>query len=363
MAVIAVAGGGTGGHVYPALAIADELGRRGHSVVYYGDAGRLEGRVVPERGLPFRPVTAPQYPRGGLVGRARFAWGLLRAVLAARSRLRADGVAAVLGVGGYISAPAVLAAWTLGVHRAVHEANVVPGMANRLCARVAQVVLLTYAQTRARLPGGAPKHVVGVPVDARLLLGDRAEAAARYGLDAAQPTVLFVGGSLGAARINELALAVMRMPGRSFQVLHLTGPKYIEQVRTALGEAPAGVSARGYEDRMALAYAIADLVVCRAGSSTLAELCAVGRASLLVPSPHVTENHQEENAFGLASSGAAEVRTEASWDEAAVAAQVARLMGDEPARRVMATAARALARLDAASAAADRVEELLGVKR
>lgn len=363
MAVVAVAGGGTGGHVYPALAMADELGRRGHQVVYYGDATRLEGRVVPARGLPFRAVVAPQYPRGGLVSRVLFGWGLLRAVLAARAGLRADGVGVVLGVGGYISAPAVLGAWTLGIPRAVHEANVVPGMANRLCARVAHVILLTYERTRDRLPGTAPRHVVGVPVDRRLLHGDRVAAAARYGLDPALPTVLFVGGSLGAARLNELAGAVARLPARNFQVLHLTGPKYVDDVLARLGDPPLGVCVRGYEDQMALAYAMADLVVCRAGSSTLAELCAVGRPSLLVPSPHVTENHQEENALGLADAGAAEVLSEVGWNEAHAASVVARLMADAAARARMTNAAAALRRLDAAERAADQVEQLLGGAR
>ncbi|MEO0605035.1 MAG: glycosyltransferase, partial [Myxococcota bacterium] len=206
MAVFVLAGGGTGGHVYPALAIGDELRKRGHEVLYYGDPDRLEGRVAPQRGYTFRPVHALQYPRGGLWGRIKFAWGLLRAILATRRPLRKDRVDAVLGVGGYISAPPVLAAWTLGRGTAIHEANVVPGLANQLCARVANLILLTYESTRNRMPGRAPKHLVGVPIDAAIQDGDRATAAAKYGLEADQPTVMLVGGSLGAERINDLAL-------------------------------------------------------------------------------------------------------------------------------------------------------------
>ncbi len=363
MAVVAVAGGGTGGHVYPALAIATELRDRGHDVRYYGDAERLEGRVVPLRGFPFRPISAPQYPRAGILGRVSFALALATSVLRTRRQLQADGVDAVLGVGGYISAPAVLAAWTLRIPRAVHEANVVPGMANRLCARVAQLVLLTYAQTAARLPGSAPKKVVGVPVDGALLSGDRLAAAQRYGLRPDAPTVLFVGGSLGAARLNELAVRVAKDPDRSFQVLHLCGPKYLQEATAALGEPPAGVCLVGYEDQMAMAYAAADLVVCRAGSSTLAELCAVGLPSLLIPSPHVTENHQEENARGLEQAGAAEVLVEAGWDVNQAASRVARLMADGAVRKSMGARALALRRLDAASAAADYVQTLWGGQR
>lgn len=358
MATIALAGGGTGGHVYPALAIGDVLRARGHTVLYYGDPDRLEGRVAPLRGYAFRPVRALQYPRGGLIGKIAFAWGLLRSILATRGPLKADRVDLVLGVGGYISAPPVLAGWTLGLARAVHEANVVPGLANKLCARVAQAVLLTYEATRNRLPGKAPRHVVGVPVNPAVLAGERSSARTRYGLDPERPIALFVGGSLGAARINELAVACAKAE-RGFQVLHLCGKRYHDEVKAALGEVPAGVSLVDYEDRMGEAYASADLVVCRAGSSTLAELTAVGKPSLLVPSPNVTENHQEENARGLEKVGAAEVLVEQGWDLAAAVARVKALMGDPERLATMGAAAKGEARLDAADRAADVIEGLL----
>jgi UDP-N-acetylglucosamine--N-acetylmuramyl-(pentapeptide) pyrophosphoryl-undecaprenol N-acetylglucosamine transferase len=359
MAVIVLAGGGTGGHVYPALAIGDELRRRGHTVLYYGDPHRLEARVAPDRGYAFRPVRAAQYPRGGIVGKIQFAWSLLKATWAVRASLRQDRADVVLGVGGYIAAPTVLAAWTLGLGRAVHEANVVPGLANQLCARVAQAVLLTFEATRARMPGRARKLLVGVPVSPKVTTGTRAEGAARYGMDPSLPIALFVGGSLGAARINELALAVARLPGRAFQVIHLCGPRYEAEVRAHLGEAtPERYALVPYEDRMELAYAAADLVVCRSGSSTLAELAAVGKASVLVPSPNVTENHQEENARGFEGVGAADVVVEQGWDLDAAVARVAARMADAARLAEMGRAALTLARPDADNAAADVVEGL-----
>lgn len=361
MAVIALAGGGTGGHVYPAIAIGDELRARGHEVLYYGDAERIEGRVAPQRGYTFREVRALQYPRGGLIGKLRFAWGLLRSILATRKQLRADAVELVLGVGGYISAPPVLAAWTLRRRSVIHEANAVPGLANQLCGRVTDQILLTYEATRGRFPGKAPQKLVGVPVDKRVLDGDRAQAAARYGLSADLPTVLFVGGSLGAARINELAVACARLEGRGFQVLHLTGKRFHDEVAAALGEVPPGVRLVDYEDRMADAYAMADLVVARCGSSTLGELCAVGKASLLIPSPNVTENHQEENARSLEQAGAAEVLVERGWDLQAAVGRVRALLADGAALQRMGEAARGQARLDAASLAADEVERVLAL--
>jgi UDP-N-acetylglucosamine--N-acetylmuramyl-(pentapeptide) pyrophosphoryl-undecaprenol N-acetylglucosamine transferase len=359
LATIVLAGGGTGGHVYPALAIGDELVKRGHKVLYYGDPDRIEGRVAPQRGYEFRPVRAMQYPRGGLLGKLQFALSLCRAVWSTRRPLREDQVDAVLGVGGYISAPPVLAAWTMGRGRAIHEANVVPGLANQLCARVSNVILLTYERTRERIAGRAEKHLVGVPINPKILEGTREQAAAKYGLDPALPTVLFVGGSLGAARLNELAVACARSPTRRGQVLHLCGPRYHDEVKQALGEPPEGVVLRDYEDRMADAYAMADLVVARAGSSTLGELCAVGKASLLVPSPNVTENHQEENARGLEASGAAEVLVEQGWDLVAAVARVEALAADTERLSAMGAAAKGQARLDAAVRAADLLESVL----
>jgi len=341
------------------LAIGDELRSRGHEVLYYGDAGRLEGRVAPLRGYEFRAVSALQYPRSGLLGKIRFAFGLLRSTLATWRMLRRDKVDAVLGVGGYISAPPVLAAWLSGRGRAIHEANVVPGLANKLCAKVAQQVLLTYEKTASRIGGTAPKTVVGVPVNPAILEGDRGDAAKRYGLDPGRPCVLFVGGSLGAERINELAVGCARTENRGYQILHLCGRRYLEEVRGSFDEIPAGMALVDYEDRMGEAYVMADLVVCRSGSATLAELTAVGRPALLVPSPNVTENHQEENARGLEACGAAKVLVESGWDLSTSMRIVAELVADTESLSMMSEATLKQAKLDAASRAADLVESLL----
>jgi len=359
MANVVLAGGGTGGHVYPALAIGRALQARGHNVIYFGDADRLEGRVAPEQGLEFVPVSAPQYPRGGVLGKARFAVGLLQAVLRCVLSLRRVQADCVLGVGGYISAPPVLAAWLLRRPRVVHEANVVPGLANRLCARVANAVLLTYGSTAPRLPFAKDVTVVGVPVNQAIVTGVRLDAASRYGLNPSLPTAVFVGGSLGAARINELAVAYAKQPGRTAQVLHLCGRRYQEEVSEAYGELPDGVALVSYEDRMQDAYAVADVVVCRAGSSTLAELCAVGRPSVLIPSPNVTENHQEHNAQGLVDDGAAVMLVEDGWQLPAALTTIGELLQDAARLGSMSAAARGLAKMDAAERAADIVERYL----
>ncbi len=349
---IALAGGGTGGHVYPAIAMGDALRARGHTVLYYGEEKRLEGRVAPERGYVFRAIEAVAFPRAGLLAKLRFAWQLLRASWRTRAQLRADKVTLVLGVGGYVMAPTVFAAWSMGIPAVIHESNVAPGLANRACARVAKLVLLTYAETAAKLPGAAT-HVVGCPVNPKILTGDRAAAFARYQLDPARPTLLVVGGSLGAATINDLAVAAAADGG--FQIIHVTGPRYVDEVRARYGTVPKHVALVGYEDRMGEAFAAADLVVCRAGSSTLAELCAVGKPSLLIPSPNVTDNHQEANARGLERAGAAKVSVERDLDLGLVVAQLKALLGDSTALAAMGRAARGLGR----PAVADEVAAVL----
>ncbi|NCG19410.1 MAG: hypothetical protein GWP91_10415 [Rhodobacterales bacterium] len=359
MGVIALTGGGTGGHVYPALAIGDISRERAPRVIYYGDADRLEARVAPARGYKFVAVQAPKYPRGGLSGKVVFGFRLLAAIWSTRGMLKRDKVDVVLGVGGYISAPAILAAYTTGARRIIHEANVVPGAANRLCSKVSQTILLTYERTKTLLKTKAPQIVVGVPVNPLILNGNRAQASQKYGFSANKPTVLFVGGSLGAVQLNELAIATAQDAERSYQVLHLCGQKYHDDVLEAIGDVPAGVKIVAYEDRMADAYAMADLVVCRTGSSTLGEICAVGLPSLMLPSANVTDNHQEENARGLEVVGAGEVLVEREWKLDHALSRVRILMSDDSLRAGMARASREQARLDAATLAADEVEKLV----
>ncbi len=353
--IVILAGGGTGGHVYPALAMGDALRADGHRVHYYGDATRLEGRVAPARGYTFRGISAAQFPRSGLVAKVRFAASLVVSIWRTRRLLRADGATLVLGVGGYVMAPTLLAAWTLGIPSAIHEANVAPGLANRLCARVAGLVFLTFADTARRLPGGAEKITVGCPVNPTILSGDRVEAAARYGFDPARPVLVAVGGSLGALKLNEVTRAAAQDPLRTYQILHITGPRYEEEVRSSYGQIPGGVVLRGYEDRMADAFALADLVLCRSGSSTLAELCAVGKPSLLIPSPNVTDNHQEENARGLERAGASEVVVERGLEVDVVVTRLRSLLGDAERLAEMGRAARALAKPDVAAVIARRL--------
>lgn len=399
---ILLAGGGTGGHVYPALAMGDALRARGHTVIYFGEASRLEGRVAAQRGYKFVAVDALAFPRAGLLAKVGFGLKLLRASFRTRALVKAEGATLVLGVGGYVMAPTVLGAALLGVPSVIHEANATPGLANRLCARVASLVLVTFPDSLAKIPGKVERLLVGCPVNPKVLQGDRQAAAARYGLDPSRPTLLVVGGSLGAATINEVArtaalawcggdgagvgvrndpageglgarndpggagVGVRNDPGASSarpqspQILHITGPRYHAEVlaayEKALGTLPPTLRVRDYEDKMGEAYAIADLVLCRAGSSTLSELCALGKASVLIPSPNVTDNHQEANARGLERAGAALVFVEKGLDAASAVEAMRALLADAEALKRMSEGARSLGRPDVAEHVADLVE-------
>lgn len=313
---VVFAGGGTGGHLYPAIAIADALRARDARVTFVGTADRLEARIVPQAGYALKTITARALPQ-------RISFGLLRTLagnaagtlqsLAFLARLRPD---LVVATGGYVSFPVALAARVLRLaHRGVPaiallEPNAAPGLTNRLLAPIVDETWT--AQT------------TGVPIRASLQrLPSRAAAAARLGLSAACRTLVVTGGSQGARRINDAVIALLaaRALPPGWQVLHLTGETEYARVRDAARHYPGSPYAvRPYLDDMADAYAIADLLLARAGASTLAELRALGKPAILVPYPYAAQGHQELNAARMADEGAAVVLTDDRLQDGALAA-------------------------------------------
>jgi UDP-N-acetylglucosamine--N-acetylmuramyl-(pentapeptide) pyrophosphoryl-undecaprenol N-acetylglucosamine transferase len=303
---VMLAGGGTAGHVEPALAVADAL--RAHDrrlrVTLMGTEAGLEARLVPARGYPL--VTVPKVPLPRTVTPAllsvpgRLANALGRAT-EALTETRAD---VVVGFGGYVSVPAYLAARRAGIPIVVHEANPLPGIANRLGARFTRFVAVSYPNTPLR---GA--RLTGIPLRPEILQLDRSDAARRaaqlsYGLDPGRPTLLVFGGSQGARSINDATVgAALELTGAGVQVLHATGPKNFDAVREALpGGLPARYVARPYLDHMSSAYQAADLALCRSGAMTCAELAAIGLPAVYVPLPH-GNGEQRRNAMGVVEAG------------------------------------------------------------
>jgi UDP-N-acetylglucosamine--N-acetylmuramyl-(pentapeptide) pyrophosphoryl-undecaprenol N-acetylglucosamine transferase len=361
---VVLAGGGTAGHIEPALALADALRRRDPSVTVtaLGTARGLETTLVPARGYELDlipPVPLPRRVTGDLFS---VPWRLRRAVRETRDVLRRREADVVVGFGGYVALPAYLAAR----HRVpivVHEANARPGLANKAGARWAARVATTYPESVLR-----NAEVVGLPLrESVSALGPRAarrdEGRRAFGLDPALPTLLVTGGSQGARRINDaVTAAAATLAAGGVQVLHATGAKNAGDVRRALAE--AGLSGERppyvvvpYVDRMELAYAAADLALCRSGAMTVAELTAVGLPAVYVPLP-IGNGEQRLNAVDVVTAGGGLMVDDAELTGAWVNANVLPLLRDETALAVMAVAAASCGRPDAADALAAMVESV-----
>jgi UDP-N-acetylglucosamine--N-acetylmuramyl-(pentapeptide) pyrophosphoryl-undecaprenol N-acetylglucosamine transferase len=360
---IVIAGGGTAGHVFPALALADRLRADGHDVRFIGSPDGQEARLVPAAGYAFHPIRARKMVRKLSMATAVAPFIALGSVRACGPIVR--GADVVVGVGGYVSVPAVLAAKRARVGIVLHEQNAIPGLANRLLARIARTVALSFADAGARLPSGVGTVVTGTPVRAPILEVPvrreelHKEALAAFDFEEGRTTVGVFGGSLGALQLDRLiaeALPLLEARG-DLQVLVLTGPAH----RNVVSPGPTGagrlrVHVLPYLERMELALAAADLAVSRAGSSHLAELAICGVPAILVPYPHATENHQEANARELERAGAAQVALEPELSAQRVADLVVALVDDRERRGAMSAAARAWAIPDAAERLAALVE-------
>lgn len=337
--------GGTGGHVFPALAVAQVLRSRGHDVVWMGTPDSFESRTVPAQDIPMEFVRIAGLRGKGALRWLSAPWRMARALLDAAAALRRQQPDVVLGMGGFAAGPGGLMAWLRRVPLVIHEQNAAPGLTNRVLARIARRVLEAFPGTFA----GA--RCVGNPVRAAVAAlpppAQRQQVAER-------PRLLVLGGSQGARMLNEqvpAALAQLSAEQRP-QVLH-QGGRTVEAARAAYARHAVNAEVQPFIDDMAAAYAAADLVVCRAGASTVAELAAAGCASILVPYPHAVDDHQTRNAEYLVAAGAALLIQERDLEVTRLAALIAGLLAD-PARRLqMAQAARAAAWPDAANVIAD----------
>jgi UDP-N-acetylglucosamine--N-acetylmuramyl-(pentapeptide) pyrophosphoryl-undecaprenol N-acetylglucosamine transferase len=349
-APILIMAGGTGGHVFPALAVAKVLRERGVPVVWLGVRSGMEARLVPANGFPIEWIRV-----AGIRGKGASTWALaplriVAAVAEARGVLKRVAPRAVLGCGGFASGPGGIAAWLLRIPLLIHEQNAVAGLTNRWLARVADQVLEAFPDSfgvklRARC--------VGNPV--------RADIAAlpapreRFGGRHAPRRLLVLGGSQGAARLNRLlpeALASIDPAARP-AVRHQTGARGLEAALAAYRQARVDAEVLPFIEDMAAAYAWADLAICRAGALTVAELQAAGLGALLVPFPAAVDDHQTKNGEALVRIGAARIVQERDLDAARLARLIGEMIADEAHLLAMAEAARSAAITDAAARVAD----------
>ncbi len=348
---ILIAAGGTGGHVYPALAVAEELRAGGYGVAWLGTRDGLEARVVPAAGfkiefLPVRPL------RGGRIRNRLLApLHLLAALMRAFGFIHRCRARAILGMGGYVSGPAGIAARLAGCRLLVHEQNAVPGLTNRILARLAHRLMEGF-------PGSFPSSRgaihTGNPVRGEIVATQSPEQQLA---DRSGPLRLLVlGGSQGAEALNKAVPAALAgLPtGVSVQVRHQAGTGKLEHTQAAYRERGLKAEVEAYIEDMAGAYDWADLVLCRAGAMTIAELAAAGRGALLVPYPHAVDDHQTANARYLSDAGAAILLPQHEFDGSSLAQLLAELSHARERVLAMAVAACQLACPDAR----DRVAQL-----
>lgn len=361
---IIVAGGGTGGHLFPGIAVVEELRRRvpGLEVLFVGSPRGIEARVLPERGERVELIDVSPL-KGRSAGELLRGLGVLPAAIArATSLLRREKPDLVLGVGGYASGPMLLAAATLGIPTAVLEQNARVGLTNRMLGRIVGRAYVTFPETAASFRAGRA-HVCGNPVRRAFVDAALAAMADPDGFEARARRVFVLGGSQGAKVLNETvpdAIARAGIAERGIEVLHQTGAAMRDEVQARYDALGVKAEVVPFIDDMARAYASAALVIARAGATTIAELCAVGRPSILVPYKHAADDHQGKNAEALAREGAAVAIREESLSVEQLASSISELTASATARRSMADAARRLGRPDAAATIVDDLCAWLG---
>lgn len=348
---ILITGGGTGGHLYPALAVADALRPRvgAENVLFVGSNRGMESREVPEAGYAFRGLDAVGFPRKPGPEFLRAVWAAFRAVRVARAIVAEFSPEVVFSTGGYASAPVVLAAWLARLPIVLHEQNSVPGRANRLASRVAARVFLGFSSARRFFPRRGHLRLSGNPLREQVVTGSKSRAIRQFRLEEGRKTVLVLGGSQGAHSINQAMVDALGYFGErdDVQFLIQSGPRDHEWMVERCREQKAKSWVRRFIPNMGDAYAVADLVVARAGAMTISELAACGLPSILVPYPHAMDNHQMLNADQLREAGAAILIEDRFLSGKELHDQIVALLEDWSELRRMAMNARLMARPDA----------------
>ena len=361
-ASLVIACGGTGGHLFPGLAVAEEWTARGGRVLLLVSEKKIDQEARRKyTQYQFETVPAMGKPANLSPKMLPFLWRLWRTMGRCRGILKDFKADAVLGMGGFTSLPPAWAAKKAGLPAFIHDSNALPGKANRLTARFCAKVFIGWEAARPFF-GGREVVVTGTPVRAEMrTLPSRAEAAAKFGLNPSRPTLMVTGGSQGARRLNSLVAQAFDSFPPGTQVLHIAGPGDQQRVEEEAGKRD-GYRVVGFCDDMPSAYAVADAVLSRSGASSMTELSFLGLPSILVPFPFAADDHQTRNAEVFSQAGAAFLEPEPALDAAKLAARVTTLMSDLQTRDRMAQAARSLAVPDAAARVCDAIEATLSRK-
>lgn len=367
---VLISGGGTGGHIFPAVSIANEIKRRhpDASIKFVGALGRMEMERVPQAGYEIEGLPVAGFDRRRLWRNAAVLWKLLRSMLKARRIVRTFRPDIAIGVGGYASGPTLKAAQRAGVPTLLQEQNSYAGVTNKLLGGKADAICTAYPGMERFFPKQAI-HLTGNPVRALLLECNlsRAQAKQALGFDPNKPLVLAIGGSLGARTINQaIAAGAAAITRAGAQILWQTGKAYHEQAQASQAARLPGVKATTFISDMATAYAAADIVISRAGAGTISELQLLGKATVLVPSPNVAEDHQTKNALALSQRGAALLVRDAlalqvpeGRENNTLAETVTELLADPSLRADLEKNIRAMALGNAAQAIGDIIDTIV----
>ena len=360
---VVIAGGGTGGHLFPGIAVARELLARRPDirVSFAGTRQGIEARVLPLEGFELDVLRSSGFKGTSIRSRVRAAALLPLGLIDAWRILSARRPRLVIGVGGYSSGPVVLVAAVRGTPTMLLEQNAVPGLTNRLLAPVVRAAAVTFESTERFF--GSKAFISGNPVRPEFLTAAEPRKEARPNGDTSGVGVLVFGGSQGAHAINMAmvdAAAKLAASGPGLRLTHQTGERDVEMVRAAYRSAGLAADVEPFLYDMGQRLAQADLIVCRAGATTLAEITAAGKAAILIPLPTATDDHQRKNAEALESAGAAELLAQAEATGTRLAERILTLAADEDRRLRMARAARAMGRPDAAKVIVKRALELMG---
>jgi UDP-N-acetylglucosamine--N-acetylmuramyl-(pentapeptide) pyrophosphoryl-undecaprenol N-acetylglucosamine transferase len=358
-----IAGGGTGGHIYPAISIAQALRQADPDaqILYVGTATGREATIVPRAGLPFAGIASAGLMNLSLAGKLRGGLKALRGLLESLGHIRRFRPDVVIGTGGYVSGPVLFAARLLGKPVVIQEQNAFPGVTNRIASRWARAVFVPYDEARPYFPAGARLVTVGNPVRPEVGAATREAGRQAFGFAPEDLVLLVMGGSGGARDFHRAVVAAIMALRRSLpalKVLHVTGERYLDQVRELYGEKQEGITIAPYLDNMPEAYAAADAGVFRSGALTLAEIQVRGLPAVLIPSPNVTHNHQEWNARTLERRGAALVVREQEATPERLGEALRTVLTDAARRQAIREALLSLAQPEAASAIAREIIQI-----
>ena len=362
--------GGTAGHINPAIAVAERILELNpeSEILFIGAEGKMEMELVPREGYRILPLPVSNLSRGYHLKDIRHnldaAKNLVASERGARRILQDFRPDVVLGTGGYVCFPVLREASRLGIPALLHESNAVPGLTTRMLADHIDCLLLGYEESRSSYPNVRDVRVTGTPVRGKFSIYTRERARSELGIPEEMPLVVSMWGSLGSGHMNEMMMRMLPlMKGqKDFCVIHSTGQSYHEKIRKKLEKdrirpADCNVEIREYIYDTARVLAAADLVMCRAGASTLAELSSIGKPALIVPSPNVTNHHQEKNARLVERAGGARVLLEGEFDEKTLLEEIGNLLRDRDRLQTMSAGMAALSVQDSLDQIVDAVLE------